>query len=163
MTTYADWLGQTIGIGTPVLYAVSNGHYAQVVWGTVLKITDVEPSSRPIYDPEVTMYPRPILDYEDYWPYGRKFKLKVQPQWQSEPEGRQDRGVEFRIEWSAEWPDPDRYIVRSWYERILPKPVTIQNVEKVTVFPLPEGAEKFLEGLIDARMEAENARSGTRR
>lgn len=156
--TYTDWLGQPIEVGSPVLYAVSNSHYAVVVWAEVLEIIPVEPQMRDVWSPEDMKLIRhkrgAPIGKEEYWPYGRTFKLKVQPYYQNS-DFRELRGAS----WSSRGIDSDwRAEKGSRYKRALPKPVTIQNVEKVTVFPLPDGARERLERLLDEAVERANNR-----
>jgi hypothetical protein len=150
MSEYTDWLGQTIEVGSPVLYAVSNGHYAQVVWAEVIAITPVEPKHQLVRNSEGR-----YEEGEEYYPYNRKFKLKVQPYYQSSPGDGDRRAVETK------WATPDgkwSQGAQLLYERVLPKQVTVQNVEKVTVFPLPDGVREAMEERLRLHIESENIR-----
>lgn len=156
MPEYKDWLGQPIEVGSPVLYAVSNSHYAQVVWAEVLAITDVEPETRNLYDDQRKV----VVGHEDHWPYGRKFKLKVQPYFQSDPSGASQRSID--TEWDTadgKWAEGAGLV----YKRVLPKPAFIQNIEKVTVFPLPEEVRAQLDAEVDTAVNAGNERMAARR
>lgn len=135
MPEYRDWLGNLIEVGSPVLYAISEGHFAKVVWAEVLEILPVE-------------------DAEPYFNGFRNFKLKVQPYYEnvdvlntggfSSP-----RGISFSYDSEAE---------HGHYERVLPKPAFVKNVEKVTVFPLPDGVRERFEAILDERVEQGNKR-----
>ena len=101
-----DWLGNDLEVGTTVLYAISNDHYAGLVLGKITEIIFLEEEPR---------------GYKF-----RKFKLKIQPILDSRPGGYSfDRCIE------GNWVDGGTY----FYTRKEPKPVTIQNVEKVVAFP----------------------------
>lgn len=150
-----DWLGTPIEVGSPVLYAISDGHFAKIVWGEVMEIIPVEPKRRAVYDMEAVVERgrgRPIIGYEDYWPFDRTFKLKVQPQftntevWSS---GWSARATDYV--WDTEdgkWKEG----AKLKYVRKLPKPVFVQNVEKITVFPLTDAQREYVEAQITKRL-----------
>ena len=152
MFSVTDWLGMPIEVGSPVLYAISDSHFAKVVWGEVLEIIPVEPQRRAVYDPEVTTYPRPVIGYEDYWPFDRTFKLKIQPYFTNTEiwsKGWSARATDYV--WDTEdghWSEG----AKLKYVRALPKPVTVQNVEKVTVFPLSPEQREHVESVIASRV-----------
>lgn len=108
---YTDWLGQEIKVGTHILYAISSSHYAKLVYGEVLEIIPIDVSKQ-----------------RHVW-YGRDFKLKVQPYFENtDVISGTDRGSEYV-------PSKDG---ASKFVRKNPKPVTLQNIEKVTVFSISD-------------------------
>lgn len=131
---YRDWLGQRIEVGTPVLYAISQSHFAKLVWGHVLEI-------------------KPVPNPDRYFDGFRSFKLKIQPRFENvdviSKTGPSGRAIDFEY-------DPG--LGRGEFKRALPKPTTVTNVEKVTVFPLPDHVVKRIEENLDRRVEEANER-----
>jgi hypothetical protein len=129
-----DWLGNQIEVGSPVLYAISEGHFAKVVWGEVLEIIPVEPPH--------------------YCGGFRNFKLKVQPYFENVEviNPGSDYATGRNVEWT--W----NLNGTSTYERKLPKTAFVQNVEKVTVFPISPDVRARLDAVIDEKIRKGNER-----
>lgn len=130
---YRDWLGQEIRVGSPVLYAISEGHFAKLVWGEVLEV-------------------QPVAAPESYFDGFRNFKLKIQPRFEnidviSSTHG--GRAVDFKYDPAAG---------RGEFKRADLKPSYVKNVEKVTVFPLPAHVIDRIEAQLDERVRAANER-----
>lgn len=125
-----DWLGNTIEVGSPVLYAISQGHFAKVVWGEVLEIL-------------------PKSEYE-HWEF-RDFRLKVQPYFEN---------TDLVAGWGAGRSSDYVYKPggKTVFKRKLPTPIVVKNVEKVTVFPLSDEVRARAEKIINDKVEANNER-----
>lgn len=137
---YRDWLGQEIRVGSPVLYAISEGHFAKLVWGEVLEII-------------------PVANPSNYFGGFRNFKLKIQPKFENidvlSEEAYGGRAVEYKSSPSG--------IGRGEFRRAELKPSHVQNVEKVTVFPLPAHVIDRIEAQLDERVRMSNEKMERRR
>lgn len=147
--TARDWLGNEILVGSPVLYAISEGHFAKVVWGEVLEVIEVK-------------------NPESYFGGFRWFKLKVQPRFENvdviDPDATyvSARGTESYWVNAAgeecEWDFGGVGDVRLMKRLTPPKPAFVKNVEKVTVFPLAQDVRDRLEAVIQSQVDKFNAR-----